>query len=335
MQDMLVKTSMQKLLKYNDILLHKQQVRILSKKFNEDLFLLLYVLHYLLFIYDESFILFMLRCLMQILLSQSMEISGDNNDNNRNSNNSGVFSGLRQLGNFTGRLSTLSRNTGSEETPNSADTIIETHPETSTNQEDTGNNTLSTNGDPLDDFEQLVSSFTTEQKNGIVLKLLATFTLAWSIMIFYQLFFCLGDTFNGISYTIWGSLNENIRKSANIEGDNEDMYHWSVQKAFTYGSWALSIIGESRLRSSVLKGISILMLDFSIILLQLVEIILNYIVGLRISERIVEEDLNEIPDGNEDRTETQPEYDGRQGRTLILKLNPFKTLALVRTRSTE
>lgn len=310
MQDMLVKPGIQELLKYNDMLLYQQQVKVLSGEFSNDLSLILYVLYYILFIYDESVLCLFIRCLMQLVLSYVMTTS---------SNGAEVaIPGLSRHSAFN-RLPGASRTTSNTNT-NTSTNSNENEPErfNNTNVETTLGTTESSHDD-FEDIETLFSRWTVEDRVKFVQKILLCLAVGWGSMILYQLVFCLNDVFSGICYTTFGSLSRSIRESAYSDRHYTDADLWSAEKAFTPGPLLLNMIGETRLRSRFVKFVTIILLDFFIITIQLIEILLNYIVGFGIVERI-----SENTDGYSNSQTGNREYDGRQGRTTILKLNPFE-----------
>ncbi|ODQ49488.1 hypothetical protein PICMEDRAFT_102618 [Pichia membranifaciens NRRL Y-2026] len=304
MQDMLVKPGIQELLKYNDMLLYQQQVKILSSEFSNDLSILLYVLYYILFIYDESVLCFFLRCFMQLVLSYVMSPSNGSDE---------MIPGLSRL-----NISRLSGVTGTNST--TAGSTVANNNGNEPGRSGDANNELNVDTiastESFDDIEALFSRWTVADKVKFVQKILLCLAVGWGLMIVYQLAFCLDDTYGAISYSVFGSLNKSIRQSAYSNKHYANLDQWSSENAFTTGSVLLNMIGETKLRSKFMKFFTIIMLDCFIITIQLIEVLLNYIVGFGIVERITE--------GANSTNDPQREYDGRQGRTTILKLNPFE-----------
>ena len=304
MQDMLVKPGIQELLKYNDMLLYQQQVKILSSEFSHDLSILLYVLYYILFIYDGSVLCFFLRCFMQLVLSYVMTPANGADE---------MIPGFSRLN--ISRLSGATRSSPSTAGSTVANNNGNEPGRTRGANNETNTDTI-TSANSFEDIEALFSRWTVADKVKFVQKILLCLAVGWGLMIVYQLSFCLDHAYSGIYYTVLGSLNKSIRESAYSDKHYTNLDQWSSENAFTTGSVLLNMIGEAKPRSKFVKFITIIMLDCFIITIQLIEVLLNYIVGFGIVERITE--------GTNNTNDPQREYDGRQGRTIILKLNPFE-----------
>lgn len=335
MGEMRVKSEMQEMMKYNDILVYQQQIKILSELLSNDLSILLYVLYYILFIYDESILCFFIRCFMQLVLSYVM--SSSNSTEN-------VFPGLSRLSTLsrlsnTANMLNLGNNNTNENNNNERNHNNESNNITPNLNDEINNRTA----DSFDEIENMFSRWSKAKKINFVRQLLSCIVLLWLLMFAFQIFFCLGDTFAGKCYTIFGSLKKSIKESAYTDKYISDSNLWSSEKAFTQGSVLLSMIGESKPRSKLLKFFTILLLDCIIIIIQFIEVLVNYIVGFGIVDRISKseegeqvetvdinlEDNENIDNSNNNITSNKilnenREYDGRQGRTKILKINPFK-----------
>lgn len=298
------------MLKYNNMLVYQQQLKHLVEEFSNDLSTVLYVLYYILYIYDESVFCFFIRCFMQLILSYVMSSSNTSNE---------VFPGLSRLGTL-GRLSGTSQILRFNTNNNNGNITLNNN----SNDNRTPTTSLEpTNRGPADTFdeiENLFSNWTIKEKISFVQKIVNFLIAFWLIMILYQILFCLGDNFNGTCYSFFGSLRKSIRESAYTDKYISDPNYWSSGKAFSVGSVMLNFIGDTRTRSKFNKCIIILLLDFIVITIQLLEILTNYIIGFGIIDRISEEENEEGINNNVENRK----FDGRQGRTKVLKVNPFE-----------
>lgn len=282
---MIVQSGMQELLKYNDKILYNQQIKTLSKVFNNDLSTILYVLYYILFIYDESIICLMSRYFMHFFISTMIEDLNHNEE---------LMPGVTR-GNA---LNQLSR-------PN----ILNT--QNNDNEHDPDS--------PIDEIGSLFDDWSDDKKRLLVYKLILFFLVGWSVMVIYQILFCLGNVNAESCYEVFGSLNSRIRESSYNDMLLKDSKFWTVRNAFTNGDLLLNLIGDMKFRSKFLKLSTILVIDFLVISLQLISLSLNYGIGLGIIDRFDNED-----DELDDR-----KFDGLQGRTLVFKLNPIRTISVL------
>jgi hypothetical protein len=290
---MIVQSKMQVLLRRNDKLLYLQQIKLLSKAFNDDLRIILFVLYYILFIYDESILCFLIRCFIQLFLSTMIEDLNHSEE---------LMPGVTRANAFN----QLSR-------PNILLSSV-------------NNNNNSTNDDqdtPIEEIETLFNDWPIDKKKILVSKLILFIITTWCGMFLFQLIFCLDNIFDGICYQINGNLNKHIRDTAYSNDNFTGSVIWSIKEAFMNGHFLLNIIGDMKFRSKFIKFLNILLLDFIIISLQLLALSLNYGIGLGLINRYDDEIDRNID--NIDNINNNRQFDGLQGRTLIFKLNPFQT----------
>lgn len=303
---MLIQSTMDELLKYNDLILRSQQVKSLSRAFNDDISTVSYVLHYILFLVDESILCFFFRCFIQFTLSHMIDASANNED---------IVSGFNRL-NSVGQLPipTISADTNNNNNNNNDNTTTNV----SNNDINTTENTEITS------LTVFFTGWPLKKKKDLVQKLLILLSFGWTIMFVYQIIFCLNGEFGGNYYNLNGGLSKIIKDSTSLNGKFNEFSN--SKYAFSNGSLFLNIIGELRLRSRLVKFLTIVLMDFLLISLQIIVLIINYIVGFGLINRISKSDDED--DGN--NTIENREYDGRQGNVIIFKINLLEALRSIK-----
>ena len=304
--------AMQARLINNDRLLYPQTVKLLSRSMNNDMKVILHVLYYISFLFDESLVCLLIKYIFHVFVTEPFA-ENLNNMNNNNSNGIGNQANLSLSQLYTPTSAILNLRSG---TANFNANRNETGD--NNNNNNNNNNENSPDSNEVND-NSLFSNWSINDKKVVLRKILTIFSIVWCLIILFQIIFCLDKIYDGISYRLNGSLNENLRN------DNLNFQHiWNVKDAYSTGSMVLSLIGEIKFRSKLSKLISLLIIDFIIISLQLIEILLNYGVGFGLIDRIHQDDTF-VGDINADYNEN-PQYDGYQGNTLIYNIKVHEAI---------
>lgn len=311
---MRVADSLQGSLKKNDRLVYTQTLAKHRKSLNTELKVITHFMNYIIFLYDESMITLMVRGILYIFLSNPFDEA----------------SYLSQL-----RMNTATRiaNAGSDtpyarmlETVRGGASMNGTGTDSNSN---TGNVNESSptpvTEDMLFGLDLNALNWTQDNKKMILRKTLLGIIFLFIAMVLFQVIFCLGDVYSGFSYGIWGGLKKSIRNTAYVDDHLGDSTLWNANDAFTNGYFALSIIGETKLRSGISKFFTLLVLDCIVFTIYLFQTIIN----LGVQFGAVADMLPSDTDGDglngrfEDQNEEEEEggYDGYQGRTLIHRIN--------------
>lgn len=297
---MILNTEDQNLFKIEDLQIYKRQLKFLSKGFNQHLSSTLYLLYYILLVYDESIICFAVRCLLHLLLTHMIdELINDPQS----------ISGVSRAEALT-RLSNRA-----PDTPGTGRTAG------NTGDDDTNDGVIGS------DVDQFFSKLTGVEKKATLQRLFMVFLFTWTVSLIYQVLFCLGNTFDGTINTIFGNLNPIIQESAYSSVHLQDGNQWTIESAFTMGGFSTSWIGESKFRSSMWKFATILVIDFLVITLQFISIAHNYGLGFHIIERF--ENNDEIDE--DERREMI--LNNMHGKLPIFELNPVTAITEIVTLS--
>ena len=264
--------------KRNDETVYKQQIKFLTKTLNTDNSIVLYVIYYLLLLFDGSLILFILRCFMQMFISHVIEDAMDNNE---------IVPGLT-------RSNALQSLTGQ-------------------NISGVGNGGTS---NEVDEFRGFIGNLSMDQKKFLIRKLIAFMVLIWGFMFAYQLSFCMGNTFDGICYDIFGRITKTLKDSAYIPDYLNSNKLWNVNEAFDSGYLLISVIGEMRFRNPLTKYFTIILLDIMAMGFQFLAIIIDYGIGFGMIDRFT----------SNDEVENERRFDGMQGKTCICRIDPIHFL---------
>lgn len=281
---MLVTQGMSELLRKDDAKQYHRQIKFFSKEFNKHLSVSLYVLYYVLLVFDESVIRFTLQCFLHVFLSHMIDELDRGSD---------VIPGVTRTEAFTRIF-----NPANETAPNA--------------EEDQDSEGLVNN-----QVQGFFRDWTLSQRSELASRIFTLFLTSWVTIILFQIAFCLDDTYNGIAYEFSGKLRESIRRTAYDDSYLKNSDLWSVSKAFTMGGLMTNWIGDFRFRSKVWKLFGILTIDFIIINIQIVSLINNYGIGLGVVKRFDTE--SDDVDEEEERS-----FNGLQGGLTIMRINPLK-----------
>jgi hypothetical protein len=313
---MRVADSLQGSLKKNDRLVYTQTLAKHRKSLNTELKVITHFMNYIIFLYDESMITLMVRGILYIFLSNPFDEASYLSQLRMNTATRIANAGpdtpyARMLETVRGGASTTGTGTGSNINSNTGN-VNESSPTPVTE-------------DMLFGLDLNALNWTQDNKKMILRKTLLGIIFLFIAMVLFQAIFCLGDVYSGFSYGIWGGLKKSIRNTAYVDDHLGDSTLWNANDAFTNGYFALSIIGETKLRSGISKFFTLLVLDCIVFTIYLFQTIIN----LGVQFGAVADMLPSDADGDglngrfEDQNEEEEEggYDGYQGRTLIHRIN--------------
>lgn len=305
---MRVQPEMQERLKTNDKILYPQTVKILSQAINTDLKVILSVCYYISFVFDESLLCLLVKIVFHLFVTKLFD---ENMDESFLAN--GASTTLGQLYTPTSAILNLRSGTAN----------FNANRSTNNNEEEEESNNNNANSTITDQLlvSPLFGDWSIPEKKILLRNLLTVFSIGWCLIILFQVLFCLDKTYGGISYGFTGGLKNELRDNLS---DNSDISNlWNIKDAYSTGSMVLSLVGELKFRNKVVKLISLLIMDFIVISLQLLEILLNYGVGLGLVNRI-QGDMNAtdnegdaLNNANVTNGPPKPQYDGYQGDTLV------------------
>lgn len=271
-------------IKRNERKIKEEQRQALTKAFVKDIVMVLSVLQYISFLYDESIITSLVRMFTQFLVNA---VSIDRFDGNGNANNSGNIA-LSQLNGLTNSFVMNSSVSGNNQTNNQ------------NNTRDNNNERRSSGLPELNTLEDFFGDWSTERKKFVISNIFLLLFTFWIVIIVYQIFFCLGNYEENLMHHVVGDLN--------------NLKNWNPNNIFTNGYLMVNIIGEIKFRTKFNKFSTIFIVDLVMISLEVLILVINCIVGLGLVKNIT---VNSNVDENIDY------FDGRQGNLLVLKLDPF------------
>ncbi|TID30264.1 hypothetical protein CANINC_001144 [Pichia inconspicua] len=284
---MLVSPRMNELLRNEDAKQYQRQLKFFTKEFNKQLSISLYVLYYILFIYDESLIRFALQCFLHIFLSHMIDELNVESD---------VLPGVTPTNTLTRIFNPANNNTATVGNNRDSDGLIN------------------------EEVQGLFEDWQPGEKSEFASRVVTVFLTPWVFIILYQIAFCLDDTYDGMVYDFSGKLSEQIRRTAYKDSYLKTGDLWTVSKAFTMGSIMTNWIGDFRCRSKVWKLVGILTLDFIIVSIQIIALINNYGIGLKVIHRF------DADSDHADGVEDERTFNGLQGQLVLMRINPLKAL---------